>query len=149
MSDDVMADFAASASRDLGRLLDAAGRTVNTGVLLRVMGRGHPDLRPSHLPVFAGLERGGTRISVLAAKAGVSRQAMGAMVREVESLGYIQSEPDPADGRATRVSLTEFGVDFCRTAITASTEMNVEIEELIGTSAAERLRRQLRTIAES
>jgi DNA-binding MarR family transcriptional regulator len=89
---------------------------------------------------------GGTRISVLAAKAGVSRQAMGVTVREVEALGYIALTPDPSDARATLVTLTDLGVDFCVKGSAASAEVNGELEAVLGVAAAERLRGQLRSV---
>ena len=149
VSDDVLAAFAASASRDLGQLFEAAARTANTAVFQRVLERGHPLIRPSHVPVFAGLEMGGTRISVLAAKAGVSRQAMGVTVREVEALGYITLSPDPSDARATLVTLTDLGVDFCVKGSAASAEVNNELDALLGRGAAQRLRTQLRSVISS
>ena len=106
------------------------------------------DIRPAHVPVFAGLEPGGTRISTLASRAGVTRQAMGAMVREVEALGYIKSGADPQDARATLVRLTDTGIEFCRTVIDISTTINNELDLVLGEPASERLRSQLRVIAE-
>lgn len=147
ISDDVLADFAESAQQDLGRLLEAAARSINETALARVVADGFPDIRPSHIPVFAGLETGGTRITVLAGKAGVSRQAMGAMVREVEALGYVHSQADSSDARATLVTLSDRGEEFCRAVIAASTALNEELAARLGTASTERLRRQLRTIA--
>ncbi|GAA4667905.1 MarR family winged helix-turn-helix transcriptional regulator [Frondihabitans cladoniiphilus] len=147
ISDDVLADFAESAQQDLGRLLEAAARTVNETALARVVAGGFPDVRPSHIPVFAGLEPGGTRITVLAGKAGVSRQAMGAMVREVEALGYVVSQPDSNDARATLVALSDRGEKFCRAMITATNDLNDELTGRLGHISAQKLRRQLRVIA--
>ena len=148
MSDDVLADFAEASSDDVGRLLGGATRSLNQALFRRLGESGHHDIRPAHVPVFAGLEPGGTRISTLASRAGVTRQAMGAMVREVEALGYIESAADPQDARATLVRLTDTGIEFCRTVIDISTTINNELDLVLGESASERLRSQLRVIAE-
>lgn len=146
MSDDVLAAFAESASNDLGRLLQGAAVSMNAAVLSRVAEQGHPKIRPSHVAVFTTLDLGGTHISVLAGRARISRQAMGAIVREVESLGYVRTTQDAADRRATIVQLTDLGVAFCQLAIEVSNEWNAEVETLLGIDDTERLRQQLRAI---
>ena len=144
--DDVLAQFAQTASNDLGRMLQSAAHSMNAAVLAQLVENGHPRIRPSHVAVFAGLDDSGTHISVLAARAGISRQAMGLVVREVESLGYVQTELDAADRRATIVRLTDQGVAFCRLAIDISAEWNREVERLLGSTDSVRLREQLREI---
>ena len=72
---------------------------------------------------------------------------MGLVVREVESLGYVHTELDAADRRATIVRLTDQGVDFCRLAISISAEWNREVERLLGSADGDRLREQLREIS--
>jgi DNA-binding MarR family transcriptional regulator len=145
---DVLAEFAEAASNDLGRLLQTAAISMNAAVLAELGAQGHPKIRPSHIAVFAGLEDEGTHISVLAARAGISRQAMGLVVREVEGLGYVQTAPDDADRRATVVRLTEQGIAFCRLAIQISAEWNREVESRLGAADGDRLRAQLREITE-
>jgi len=147
MSDDVLRQLAETASNDLGRLLQGAALSMNTAVLGRVAERGHPQIRPSHVAVFMGLDDDGTHISVLATRAGISRQAMGAIVREVEALGYVATTQDAADRRATIVRLTDRGIAFCRLAIEVSDEWNAEVERLLGSEDADRLRQQLRSIS--
>jgi DNA-binding MarR family transcriptional regulator len=146
MDDDVLAEFAASASRDLGAMLNRAGATVGAEVFRRVAERGYADVKRSHVAVFAGLEAGGTRITTLAEHAGISRQAMSALVSEVEQLGYVESSADPSDARATLVRLTARGVAFCRAAMAASAEVTEEVGAILGESV-ERFREELRSIA--
>lgn len=146
MDDDVLAEFAASASRDLGNLLNRAGSAVGAEVLRRVGERGFPEIKRSHVAVFAGLEAGGTRISTLGEHAGISRQAISALVSELEALGYVESSPDPSDARATLVRLTPRGVAFCRAAMAASAEVTDDLTVVLGDSI-DRFREQLRSIA--
>src|SRR5205085_8578929 len=51
----------------------------------------------------------GDRISELAARVGVSKQAMGETITELERRGYVERMPDPRDGRATLIRRTERG----------------------------------------
>lgn len=147
MSDDVLSQFAESASNDFGRLLQSAAASMNSAVFQKVTSQGHPQIRPSHVAMFVNLDVDGTHISVLAERAGISRQAMGVIVREVERLGYITTELDVADRRATIVQLTARGVEFCVLAIAVSDEWNASVATLLGAEQAELMRQQLRQIS--
>jgi DNA-binding MarR family transcriptional regulator len=63
-------------------------------------------LRPVHDAVLAYLDRDGTRASVLAERAHLSRQAITQLVDELEELGVVSRTPDPEDGRAKIVAYT-------------------------------------------
>jgi hypothetical protein len=53
-----------------------------------VVGAGFPQ-KPSHSAVFAQIDPAGSRLSELARGANMSPQAMGGVVDELESLGYV------------------------------------------------------------
>lgn len=145
--DEVLRQFAQSTEDDLGHLLAGASRAINTELMTRVAAAGHPGIRPSHVAVFAGLEPGGSQITSLAQHAGLSRQALSAQVREVESLGYVTTSPDPRDRRGIRVELTELGVQFCLAVIAISLDITSEVKEKWGTKALEDTRARLRSLA--
>jgi DNA-binding MarR family transcriptional regulator len=67
-------------------------------------------LRPTHNHVLRHLDPGGTRASVLAARAGLTRQAITQIVDELEAAGVVTRVPDPDDGRAKRVVYTSAGL---------------------------------------
>lgn len=46
----------------------------------------------------------------MAARAGITKQSMGEVVRELVELGICQVETDPEDGRAKLVSYTDYGI---------------------------------------
>ena len=145
--DEVLREFAQASDTDVGRLLAGASRAVNADLMSRLAAAGHPLIRPSHVAVFAGLQPGGSQISALAHAAGVSRQALSALVREVEALGYIRTSPDPDDRRAVLVELTDAGVEFCVAAIQISRDITREFERTWGGDALEQMRERLRSIA--
>jgi DNA-binding MarR family transcriptional regulator len=68
-----------------------------------------PDYRPNYDAVFQWLGPDGDRISELAQRCGVSKQAMGETIDWLEQHGYVERVPDPSDGRATLVRRTELG----------------------------------------
>ena len=83
------------------------------------------ELRPTHNHVLRHLDRDGTRASVIAERAGLTRQAITQIVDELEEAGVVRREPDPEDGRAKRVVYTAAGrrgFDASRDRIAAITE---------------------------
>nr|WP_229820846.1 MarR family transcriptional regulator [Streptomyces ruber] len=70
----------------------------------------HPDLESAAYGLLARLEEsGGLRATELAAYIGVGKATMSRQLRALEQLGLVAREPDPADGRAWLVRLTEEG----------------------------------------
>jgi DNA-binding MarR family transcriptional regulator len=68
------------------------------------------ELRPTHNHVLRHLDRDGTRASVIAERAGLTRQAITMIVDELEEAGVVRREPDPEDGRAKRIVYTDAGL---------------------------------------
>jgi DNA-binding MarR family transcriptional regulator len=56
--------------------------------------------------------RGAQRVSELAALQGVAQPSMTVLVGSLEQAGLVARRPDPSDGRAVLVSLTEAGEQF-------------------------------------
>ncbi|MET8631358.1 MarR family winged helix-turn-helix transcriptional regulator [Streptomyces sp. NPDC004096] len=70
----------------------------------------HPDLEPAAYGLLVRLEEyGRQRATELAAYIGVGKATMSRQLRALEELGLVAREPDPADGRAWLVHLTEEG----------------------------------------
>ncbi len=67
-------------------------------------------IRPAHLALYPHIElEGGTRVTDLAAKLGITKQAVGQLVDDLERFGAVERVPDSEDGRAKRVCFTEDG----------------------------------------
>ena len=78
----------------------------------RIAEAGHPDIREGHGCVFGFIDIDkGSRLTDLAASAGFTKQAVGEAVTELERLGYVTRVPDPLDGRAKIIKLTDRGMD--------------------------------------
>jgi DNA-binding MarR family transcriptional regulator len=71
-------------------------------------------VRPAHLQVFGAIKADGTRLTDLANWSGMSLSSMSELVDDLERLGYLERRPDPADGRAKLVCLTDTGWDAIR-----------------------------------
>lgn len=80
--------------------------------LLRSLRRAGPTggLQPTQLIVLSLLtEAGPSRVGVLAERVPCSQPTATAVVAELETSGLVRREPDPTDGRATRVAVTGEG----------------------------------------
>ncbi|KUJ64413.1 MarR family transcriptional regulator [Streptomyces albus subsp. albus] len=70
----------------------------------------HPELEPAAYGLLLRLEDAGRqRATDLAAYFGVGKATMSRQLRALETLGLVTRTPDPADGRAFLVQLTEEG----------------------------------------
>lgn len=85
--------------------------------------------RPSHLTVMPHLDLDGTRLGELARRMGVSKQAAGQLVDELERRGIVERRPDPDDGRAKRVSFTDLGRDALLSGLGALSRAEAELTQ--------------------
>jgi len=93
----------------LGSLLSAAGQRLSAELDAALREAGFTDLRAAHAPVFMAIDADGTRVTDLAQRSAMSKQAMGELIRYLDAHGYVEVAPDPGDGRAKRVALTGRG----------------------------------------
>ena len=78
-------------------------------MLERLHELGFDDLEGSHLVVLQYPGPHGLRPSDLAARLGMSKQAVNYQLGQLERLGYLVREQDPDDRRSKRIALTERG----------------------------------------
>jgi DNA-binding MarR family transcriptional regulator len=111
------------AMTDVTRLLLEARRALAAELDEDLADRGYPDLRPADAALFLSIDRrSGSRVTELAAAAGVTKQAMMSLVDDLEARGYVRRVADPTDGRAKLVRLTAHGrraTTDCRRAVQA------------------------------
>ena len=129
--------------RNIGVLLQQLARDFERRARTTLQARGHTELLPSHQVVFAGLGRNGTRLTVLAQNAGMTKQAMGQIVDDLEQLGYVERTPDPEDGRAKIVRFTPAGLDFVCDAAEVLDEIWREYSSLLGAQELDQLQETL------
>jgi len=100
--------------RPLIGLVDRANRALQSDMVREAHRRGHPEIKYAHNAVFGTLLEEGSRASDMAVRAGITRQSMGEIVREMVEMGILEMRPDPDDGRAKLVSYTTYGLEFAR-----------------------------------
>ncbi len=91
------------------RLLDAAFHAFSEELLKRVEAAGFKDIRPGHGCVFGNIDPQGSRLTDLAERANMTKQSVGEVTSDLERRGYLERVPDPDDGRAKIIQLTERG----------------------------------------
>lgn len=117
---------------NLGRLLLRAFRAFDGQVIASLREAGVPDLRRSDSAVLAFLDSDGTRLTVLARRAGITKQAMGRIAADLEGRGLVTIEADPADSRAKIVRYTEAGWGAVVAAQGIIRELEARIAAAIG-----------------
>jgi len=83
------------------------------------------DIRISHGCVFGNIEPEGSRLTELAERARMTKQSVGEVTSDLEQRGYVERVPDPTDGRAKIIRLTERG----RVAQALGVELIDELEQ--------------------
>jgi MarR family transcriptional regulator, temperature-dependent positive regulator of motility len=107
---------------------------------------GYGDVRPAHYAVFRYLEPEGSRVTELAEAARITKQSMGELVVYLERRGYVERRPDPRDGRAKIVVLTEAGLRWIEAAVERVGEIEDALAERMG--GQERLEELADSLAE-
>lgn len=133
----------------LGSLLRRPYEYLQAKVYGGLAERGFPDIRPAHSSLLRYIRPEGSRVVDLADRAQITKQSMAYLVNDLESLGYVTVVPDPDDGRAKRVVLTERGQAVWATLIELSQKFEDNCAELIGASDLASLRRILQNLSEA
>ena len=128
-------------------LLAEVKDAISDELYARLHEMGHGGIRPAHGCVFGFIYRGGgVRLTALAERSGLTKQAVGEAVADLERLGYVERVPDPSDGRAKIIRLTERGGQ----AAAAAEEIFADIERRfaaeVGDDRFEEFRDTLRRI---
>lgn len=124
--------FGAFRKVHIGYLFQQLSRDFDHRVRATLREQGHVGLQPSHQSVFAGLDIAGTRLTKLASRASMTKQAMGQLVDDLERLGYVERIPDTRDGRAKIVRLTDSGRAFLRDTAEVFASVWSEYAALLG-----------------
>jgi DNA-binding MarR family transcriptional regulator len=124
-------------------LLGLATRRLTDDLQARMIAEGFDDTRFAHNAVFAHVPPEGIRLTALADRAGMTKQAMSELVVDLEALGYLQRVPDPSDGRAKLIEFTERGWSAVDTALSSFDEMERELADEVGSGRIRQLRRTL------
>ena len=130
------------------RLLDAAFDGFREELSRRIADTEFSDIRVTHGCVFGNIDPDGSRLTDLADRAHMTKQSVGEVVTELEQMGYLERVPDPGDGRAKIIRLTERGREAQARGWRIIDEIEREWRERFGTERVLALREALEVIAQ-
>jgi DNA-binding MarR family transcriptional regulator len=90
----------------------------------------------AHIHITRHLALGGSRLTELADRAGMSKQAMGDLVDQCEAWGLVTRDPDERDGRARLVRFTPTGLAWLHAFREAVAQAEAEFRTEVGPDVA-------------
>lgn len=133
----------------LGTLMSTTGARLGARLDAALAEAGFTDLRAAHTAPFIGLDAEGTRPSVLASRAHMTKQAMGELINYLVERGYLERVPDPSDGRARLVRATPKGWRALDRGVEVVDAFDSWLVEELGEAHVRRLRHDLHVILEA
>ncbi len=101
-------------------------------MMARYRALGYDDLTQAHSGLLPHLDVEGTRQTVLAERAGITKQAIGQMIVELEARGYVKRVADPTDARARIVRYTAKGRRFVRDGWEIKRDLHERCRDIVG-----------------
>jgi DNA-binding MarR family transcriptional regulator len=111
--------------------------------------KGAPKLRRAHMALLPHLDLDGTRITVLAERLGISKQAVSQLVDDLEIMGVVAREDDPADARAKRVVFTKQGRKGILEGLRVLAALETELTAAVGKQKMAELRASLLAVLDA
>ena len=132
--------------RMLGAMLRIPFQAIVARIDEGLRARGFTDLRPAHFVIFQHIRPEGSRITELAEQAQITKQSTGSLVDHMVACGYVERLPDPNDGRAKIVRLTERGWNLDNAAREILSQIEQEWAEQLGDERMTQLKQTLKDL---
>jgi DNA-binding MarR family transcriptional regulator len=138
--------FAPAPQTSFIRLLDVAFAEFDAELSRRLAATDYADIRPTHGCVFGYVDPDGSRLTDLADRANMTKQAVGEVTTDLQQLGYVERVPDPSDGRAKIIRLTPRGHQAQTLSWDLINEIEREWAERFGAERIAALRQTLQAV---
>jgi len=135
-------------NKNIGRLFQRAARAYSERALTLLHEKGFDDITLFHTTLIANLDIEGSQITLIAERAGITKQAMGQLANELEIKGYVIKSRDPQDKRAFRVSFTNKGKEALEAAYQVKLMIEAEYSDKLGAQNNAQLRQLLENLLE-
>ncbi|MDX1693244.1 MAG: MarR family winged helix-turn-helix transcriptional regulator [Ketobacteraceae bacterium] len=133
-------DGNALSKNNLAQLFMRAFYWADEGLQNYLQSRGWPEITRAQSLVFVNIGEGITRPSEIAAKVGVTRQAIHQTINELVEAGFVTLEADPGDRRAKVLRFTEQGARIGKDAVQGLAAVESLLAERIGAETVKSLR---------
>jgi DNA-binding MarR family transcriptional regulator len=127
----------------VGLLLRLAAQQWGTDMDAALQEHGVEGLTPAHANVIPFVPAQGIQIGELAVLAKVRKQSMAHSVELLTASGYVVRRPDPNDGRASLIFLTDKGRALGPASRSAGQRVEADWSAAVGRDNVEHLRRTL------
>jgi DNA-binding MarR family transcriptional regulator len=124
------------AAPNVARSLMVISRAHTAAVIARLAQLGYDNFPFAAASVLWLMDEGGTRSTMLAQRAGVTKQAMSQSIRLMEQQGYLKQVQDPADTRAKIVRMTKRGEAVKAACVEVREELNRKVANALGAKEA-------------
>jgi DNA-binding MarR family transcriptional regulator len=133
----------------VGQLLLKSARLLDERALARINKQGPKvSLRRAHTGVLPHVDQQGTRLTELARRLGVTKQAAGQLVSDLEELKVLERVDDPQDGRAKLVRFTRFGLESIHHGLSVLRGIEGELEQVLGKTRMRQLHEALAMVVD-
>lgn len=133
---------------NIGRLLLTGVTNWQDALVRGLQSKGFRKFRASHMNLLRHLDLEGTRITEIADRARLSKQAIGQLVASCEAERLVRIVPDPMDRRAKIVVFSDLGKAVIDAERDVMARMDAELEMLLGSRNFAELRRSLIRLSE-
>jgi DNA-binding MarR family transcriptional regulator len=117
------------------RVLDLMAHNIDVPLALSNLAA-RAQVSAAHIHITRHLELQGTRLTDLAERAGMSKQAMGDLVDQCEAWGLVTRTADPRDARARIVQFTQTGLAWLQAFKDAVAQAEQEFRAEVGPDVA-------------
>src|SRR4051794_710049 len=136
----------AEKARSTVQLLFKAARLLNERAIEQVRQRTKRPVRVAHTTLLPHVDLGGTRLTDLAARLGVTKQAAGQLVDELVEMGMLERKRDPDDARAKLVRFSKQGRAALFDGLAVLSELEKEVAAIVGDAKMHTLHEALTAI---
>ncbi|WP_327093525.1 MarR family transcriptional regulator [Nocardia vinacea] len=133
---------------NVGLLMFIAHRSMEDRIFADLAESGYDDVTVAQGRLAARIGPDGSRLTELAEQAQVTKQTAGFLVDQLERAGYVQRVPDPSDGRARLVVLSERGAKMAAYANSVADRIEAEWATHLGAQRMRQLRETLARLRE-
>ena len=133
---------------NIGLLLFIPYRSLENRVFATLAEAGYTDLTAAQMKLVQRVAPHGSRLTDLAEQAQVTKQTAGYLVDQLERSGWVERIPDPTDGRARLIRLTQRAQKAVPIAEAAVAEVTAEWETHLGRRRMQQLRGALTSLRE-
>lgn len=117
------------------RVLQLMARNVEVPLALSNLAA-RDQVSAAHIHITRHLSLAGDRLTDLAQRAGMSKQAMADLVDQCSAWGLVERSPDPLDARARRVRFTPTGLAWLQAFRDAVAQAEAEFRAEVGDEVA-------------